>query len=81
MSPDEVHAVTAFDAAQSQADGEVGLPDARWTEEQDIRRFRDEGKGRQLADLALVDGRLEGEVKVLQDSLERERASRVRATM
>jgi hypothetical protein len=72
MGADEIDPVAVLDAAHAQSNGQMGLPDAGRTEQQHVGRFRDERQTGELADLTFVDGRLEGEVEVLEGALERE---------
>jgi hypothetical protein len=61
----EVDAVAPFDGPQPQGHGQMGLPHARRPQQEHVGGMVDEGQDRQFLDLALVDGRLEAEVKLL----------------
>src|SRR2546426_181070 len=62
----EEHAIAVLDGLESEADGQVGLPDAGWTEEDDILAVLDEVTAAQGLDLLLVERGLVAEVEGLQ---------------
>ena len=72
VRPDEVDARALLDRAQPEGNGQMRLADARWAEEEDIRRLADEGQRGQVADLTLVDRRLEAELKLVERALKRQ---------
>ena len=51
---------------KAQGQGQMGLAHTWWTKEYHILPILQEAHGGQLVDLALVDGGLEGEIKVVQ---------------
>ena len=55
-----------FDDRATERDREMGLTDAWRAEDQDVFRLRQKPRGGQLAHEALVDGRLEFEIEVLE---------------
>ena len=63
---EKVDVVALGDGGHSQGDGQVGLAHARWPQEQDVLTVGQEAHGGQLPHLTLVDGRLEGEVELVQ---------------
>jgi hypothetical protein len=62
----EVDRVAGLAGGDGQADGEHGLADSGWAEEADVGLLLDEAEGGQVADLAGVQLRLEGEVEAVQ---------------
>jgi hypothetical protein len=72
LGADEVHAEALLDGAEAEGDREVGLPDARRAEEEDVGRLADEGQGGELLDLALVDRGLKPKVELIERALKRE---------
>ena len=54
------------DGRHAQSDGQMGLAHARRAQEEDVLAIGHEAHGGQLSHLALVDGRLKGEVELVQ---------------
>ena len=69
VRPDEIGAVALLDGLFGQGHRQVSLPHSGRSQEQDVGGLADEGQGFQFLNLPLVDGGLEGEVKLLQGAL------------
>lgn len=68
----EIDRQAASDRRHAQADGEMGLADAGWTEKEHVLSMGDEAQARQIAQLAFIDRRLKSEVKLVERLEERQ---------
>src|SRR4030095_13641488 len=62
----EQHRVTGFDYGAAEGNREVGFADARGAKYEDVFRLREEAPGGELAHEALIHGRLEFEIEVVE---------------
>ena len=70
VGADEVGTEAVLDGPEGQGCGQVGLAHAGRSQEQDVAGLGGEGQVGQFPDQALIDGGLEGEVKLLPGTLE-----------
>ena len=62
----EVRSETGLNGGFGKRDAEMRFSDARRAEQNHIARLMDESQGPELADLPLVDGRLEAKIELVE---------------
>lgn len=72
MGSDEINGVPLLNRLQRQGNGQMGFPDSRRSQKDQILLMLDKPQGGQIPNAAFIDGRLESEIELVQRLMERQ---------